>query len=161
VPAARGAGLSGPEPDGALHLNEQAQALDMGGAEGAGLAEDLGASSGLMDLQPQSQVASEQAQAHGDTVGMEAGADQMIEIMAVNQLVDHLLDPPAVTIERGQAPRIQPLDAGHVDPGAAIIGRRPGGQRDELQAWIPRAPAQANGAAVLQPAPLLSRESGV
>jgi len=51
--------------------------------EGAGLAEDLGAGAGFGDLEPEGEIAGEQAKAHGDAVGMQAGTDQMIEIMAV------------------------------------------------------------------------------
>ena len=104
-------------------LDEEAQALDVGGAEGARRAPHGGAGAGLVDLQPAGHMAGEQANAHGDAVGMQAGADEVIAIMPVDQLVYHRLDPPALAIERGQPPGVQPLDTRDVDPRAAVLGR--------------------------------------
>src|SRR5829696_7813540 len=83
----------------------------------------------------------------------------MIEIMPVDQFVDRLLDPPARPVERGEPTGAEPLNTRDVDPGAPPVGGRAGAERQELQARVPGAPAQANRADLLEPAALLAREA--
>src|SRR4051794_19701112 len=83
----------------------------------------------------------------------------MVEIMPINQLVNHLLHTPALAIEGSQAPGVQSLNVRDVHPRAAVIARGTGRERDELQPRVPGAPAQPNGSALLQPAPLLPGEA--
>src|SRR4051812_25385369 len=91
---------------------------------------------------------------------MEASGHEMIQVLAIGQLVDRLLDPPALTIDGGQPPGMQALDAGHVDPGAAPIGGMPRAEGEQLETGIPMAPAQTNGPTGLVPTPLLIRQGG-
>src|SRR5215210_542109 len=105
-------------------LHEGAEAVDLRGAEGRRLAEDGGAGARVTDLEPEGEVTGEEAKADGDAVGGQAGADQMIEVMAMKQLVDRLLDAPAAAVECDEPARSQPLDIGHVHPGAAGVRGR-------------------------------------
>ena len=104
-------------------------------------------------------IAREESKADRDSIGMEPVADQMIEIVPVNQFVDRLLDPPALAVERGEPTGAEPLNTRDIDPGAPSIGGRAGAERQELQAGIPGTPAQANRADFLEPAALLARET--
>ena len=108
VPNAGRAGLAGRQPDGPLLLDKEPQALDLGGAESPRLPQHRGAGASLTDLQAEGQVAGQQTKAHRDAVGMQAGTDQVIEIMPIKQLVNHLLYAPALTIEGGQTSGAQP-----------------------------------------------------
>jgi hypothetical protein len=109
----------------------------MVGTESAGLTQHSGAGSGLADLQSEGQVAGEQAKPDRNAIGMQAGTDQVIEIMPINQFVNHLLHAPALAIKRGQAPGAQPLTVRDVDSQAPGIARGAGRQRDELQPGVP------------------------
>src|SRR5215204_5977085 len=113
---------------------KQAQPVDVGGAEGHRLADDGRTRLRLVDLQADREIAREEPKADGDPIGMEAVADQMIEIVPVDQFVDRLLDPPALPVERGEATGAEPLNPRDAAPGAPPIRRRAGAERQELQA---------------------------
>src|SRR3954447_13567191 len=63
-------------------------------------------------------------------------------------------------IQGGEAAGMESLEVGHVDPGAAPIGRLAGAERHEREARIPGTPAEADRATLLEPAPLLPGERG-
>src|SRR5438105_4794145 len=104
--------------DGTSREDEAAEARDVGGAKGQRLPEDDGERGGLVELESDGEVTGEQAEANRALIGMEAGADQMVEIMAVAELVNCLLDAAPLSVEGGQALRAQPLDVGDIHPGA-------------------------------------------
>ncbi len=81
MPGARVAGLMGHEPDCGVLLGEEAQALHVRGAEGARLAERGRPLAGLVDLEAEGQIAGQEAEADRDPIGLQARADQVVEIM--------------------------------------------------------------------------------
>ena len=119
-----------------------------------------GRAAAAWSLQPDGEVAGEQAEADRDPIGVQAGADQMIEIMAMDQFVDSLLDAPALAVQRGQALGAQPLHTGDVDPGPPpSVGVRAvsaSSCKRASQAHHPRRMAPC----LLQPAALLAGERG-
>ena len=101
---------------------EQAEAVDVGGAERGRLADRRGARVGIADLEADGEVAGEQAEAERDAVGVQAVAHQVVEIHAVQQFLDGLLDPPAPTVSGGQATGPPGAQAGDLHPRAAPVG---------------------------------------
>src|ERR1700693_3484162 len=83
-------------------LDKRTQAIDMLGPEGPGLSDGFRTAVRLVDLEPNGQVASQQAEADGNPIGMKPIAHQMIEIMAVELLFDGLLGSPALTVRLRQ-----------------------------------------------------------
>lgn len=83
------------------------------------------------------QSAGEQAQAEGDLMRMQTRAEQMVEVVAIREVLTDLLDAPPL-----------PVDAGVRAEG------------EQAQAVTPGTAAQANGSAGAQPAPLLRPQSG-
>lgn len=151
----------GPDTDGVGIVLEQAEALDVGGAESERFAEHSRLPCRVRQLQAEREITGEQPKTDGDPIGMQAIADEMIEVMAVDQFVKGLLDPPALTVEGSEALGTEPLDIGDVHPGAAGIGRGAGGQGQQVQvAGIPATEAEANGTDVLEPAALLAGKRG-
>jgi hypothetical protein len=73
----------------------------VGGAAGARLADDLGPRLGLGDLVDDGEVAGEEAEADRDLVGVEAIAGEVVEVVAVQELLDGLLDAPAAAVGGG------------------------------------------------------------
>ena len=116
----------------AVVVGKEAEAVDVGGAEGGRLADDGGAGvgpqgrptmeprpcrhlHGVADLEADGEVAGEQAEAEGDAVvGVEAPADEVVEVHAVQELLDGLLDPPAAAIRGGEAAQPPGAEAGEV-----------------------------------------------
>src|ERR671933_2045164 len=86
---------------------------------------------------PRPGIAGEEPEAYRHAVGREPSPDRMIEIMPIDQLVEGLLHAPALAVAGRELPRPEPLDAGHIHPGPAPIGRRAGLQGDQLQARVP------------------------
>jgi hypothetical protein len=111
---------------------KEPQALDVSRAEGPRFAEDRRLALRQVELEAEGQVAGEQLEAEGHAVGMQARGHQMIQVLAVDQLVQRLLDPPALPIQGGEPAGTKPLDVGHVDPGPAPIGGVPGAESQEL-----------------------------
>ena len=104
-----------------LRHAEGAEALDLGGPEGPRLADGGRPALRLVDLVANGEVAGEQPEADGDLVGMQAIADEMVEVVAVVQLFDRLLGAPAASVEGGEALRADRAQVGDVDPRAALV----------------------------------------
>src|SRR3954471_22197138 len=138
---ASGQGLERREIDGMAPLLEGSQALDLAGPTRARLPNHRRAAVGGAELQADGQVPRQQAKPDGHLVGMQAGTDQVIEIMPMNQLVNHLLDAPALPVQPDELAGAEALDTRHVDPRPAPIGGLPRGQSEQLQAGIPMAVA--------------------
>jgi hypothetical protein len=71
----------------------------VGGAEGGRLTDGRGAAVGVADLEADGEVSGEQAEAERDAVEVQAVADQVVEVHAVEHLFNGLLDPPALPIK--------------------------------------------------------------
>src|SRR5439155_22590940 len=117
-------GAEGREPDGAAGPGGGARPLDVRGAEGGRLADGRGAAAGLGDLQADGEVARQEPEADRDAVGVQAVADQVVEVVPVDELVDDLLDPPPSAVGARQALRAGRAQAGDVDPRPAPLRRR-------------------------------------
>src|SRR5262249_47985053 len=91
-----GSGLAGGDGEDRRRGAEGCQALHLPDAEGSRLEQvrrarrDVGA--GRRELPAQGQVTGEQAGADGDLIGVQAIADQVIEVMTVLELVEDLLN---------------------------------------------------------------------
>lgn len=79
---------------GAAALKE-AETIDVLCPEGAWFGDACRASLGLLDLESNGEVARQQSEADGNTIRMQAVADQMIEVVSILDLLDHLFNPPA------------------------------------------------------------------
>ena len=125
------------ERDGVALEDKGAQAVDLGGTEGQRLPDDSRAGCRLVNLEANREVASQQPKADRDAVRVQAGAHEMVEVMPVEQFVEPLLDPPPLTVQRDEALRAEPLDVGHIHPGAPAVGRRAGGALTARRtAWV-------------------------
>ncbi len=102
----------------------------MDGAEGARRADVRGPRLGLGDLV-----------ADGEVAGEEAEADEVVEVVAVEQLLDGLLDAPAAAVGGGQGARPGAAEAGDVDPRPAPGAGRAGAQDELAVAWEGTRPA--------------------
>ena len=142
------------------HRAEGTQPRDPCGPEGPRLADGFGAGLRLRELVPDGQVAREQAEADGDLVGVQAGADEVVEVVAVVQLLDRRLGPPAAAGGGGQPPRADGARVGDGDPGAAPVVRGARAEGEQRQVVVPGAGAQADRPALALPAPLLPAEGG-
>src|SRR5437763_15558900 len=89
---------------------------------------------------------------------MQAIADQVIEVMAIEALLDRLLAPPALPVGLGEPLGTGRAEAGDVDPGPPFVGGRTSTQGKEAQTVIPGTDTEAHRSPILQPAPLLRRE---
>lgn len=125
---------------------EDPQALDGAGAEGARLADALGAGVGLVDLGSGGEVARQEAEADGDAIGMQTVADQVVKIGPVEEPLDGLLGTPAPPVGGEQRARPPGARAGDAAPGAAPVAGGAGARGDEAQPLVPGAGAQAGGA---------------
>src|SRR5579872_1691119 len=110
------------------------------------------------ELEANGKIPGQQPEPNGDPVGMEAIADEVIKIMPVEALLDRLLRPPALPVGLCQPLRTRRAKAGDIDPRTALVGGRAGTEREEPEAIVPGTNTQADGAPVLEPAPLLGRE---
>src|SRR4051794_34444087 len=99
---ASGQGLERCEVDSMAPELERSQALHLGGPAGARLPNDRRAAGGGAELEADGQVPGQQSEPDGHLVGMPAGAHQVIEIMPMNQLVNHLLDAGSVPKSVGE-----------------------------------------------------------
>lgn len=91
---------------------------------------------------------------------MQARAYQLIQIMPVDQLVNDLLDAPALLVPPDALLRTEALGTRHVHPRPAAVGGLPGGQSKQLQAGIPVAVAQPDNTRLPRPAALRAGEGG-
>jgi hypothetical protein len=94
-----GGGTERGQPEGAAGADDGAEPLDVGGAEGGWLADGCGAAAGLGDLQADGEVARQEPEADRDAVGVQAVADQVVQVGSVEQFFDRLLSLPA-TVHR-------------------------------------------------------------
>ncbi len=148
------------EQDRLAILDERPEPLDVGGAERDRLADGGWAGVSVAELEAEGESAGEQAEADRDAVGVQAVADRVVEVHAVEQLLDDLLDAPPPAIGCREALRPPGAEAADVDPGAASVDRGAGAEGDQAQAGVPGARAQADCPAVAQPAPLLPAQGG-
>jgi hypothetical protein len=101
-------GVKGQQNEGVLLALKEPQALDVSRAEGPRFAEDRRLALGLVELEAEGQVAGEQLEAERDAVGMQPGGHQMIQVLAIDQLVQRLLDAPALAIQSGETAGTKP-----------------------------------------------------
>src|SRR5262245_38026846 len=110
---------------------EGSQTGDVGSTEGERLADAGWPRARVGDLEADGEVADEQAEADGDLIGVQAGADEVVKVVAVDQLVERLLHAPALAIQRSECPRPDRAQAGGVDPRPALIARGTRAEGDE------------------------------
>jgi hypothetical protein len=95
--------------DGATLDREGAEAVNLRGSKGPWLQEVNGPRVVFGDLAAEGQGAGEQAKAQRDLVGMQAVADQVIEVVPVEKFLDGLLHAPALAVGQGQPLRLKRL----------------------------------------------------
>jgi hypothetical protein len=111
-------------------------------------------------LRAAGEVAGQQPEADSDLVGVQAIADEVVEVVSVVQHLDRLLGTSAAPEGGGRALRAGRVPAGGMDPGAAMAGRGARAEGEEAQSLAQRAGSQADRPAVTGPAALLPARGG-
>ena len=86
------------EQDELAVWDKGAEALDLLGTTGARLANVLRPALRLLQLQANGEITRQQPEANSQAIGMQPIADQMIEIVAVEALLDGLFGPPPLPV---------------------------------------------------------------